>query len=45
MPLDSENEALQQWLDALVKDVDATEAKAATARRHVQATHLLLEEE
>jgi hypothetical protein len=45
MPSDPENEALQQWLDALVKDVDVAEAKAAAAHRHVQAAHLLLEEE
>jgi hypothetical protein len=45
MPLDLETKALQQWLDALVKDVGTAEAKAAAARHRVQAAHLLLEEE
>jgi hypothetical protein len=45
MPLDPETETLRQWLGALVKDADAAEAKVATARRHVQAARLLLEEE
>jgi hypothetical protein len=42
MPSDPETEALRQLLDALVKDADA---KAAVARRCVQAARLLLEEE
>jgi hypothetical protein len=45
MPSDLETEALRQRLDALVKDVDAAEAKAAAARCHVQVACLLLEEE
>jgi hypothetical protein len=45
MPSDPEIETLWQWLDALVKDVDAAEAKAAAARCRVRATRLLLEEE
>jgi hypothetical protein len=45
MPLDPETETLRQWLGALVKDADATEAKVAAARHHVQAARLLLEEE
>jgi hypothetical protein len=45
MPLDPETEALRQRSNALVKDADATEAKAAAARHHVQAVRLLLEEE
>jgi hypothetical protein len=45
MPSDSEIEALRQRLDSLVKDADATEAKAATALCRVQAARLLLEEE
>jgi hypothetical protein len=40
-----ETEALRQRFDALVKDVDVAEVKAATARRRVQAARLLLEEE
>jgi hypothetical protein len=32
MPSDPETEALRQRLDALVKDADAAEAKAATTR-------------
>jgi outer membrane murein-binding lipoprotein Lpp len=44
MPSDSKIEALRQRLDALVKDANAAEAKAAAARRRVQATRLLLEE-
>jgi hypothetical protein len=40
MPSDPETEALWQWLDALVKDADVAEAKAAVAR-----PRLLLEEE
>jgi hypothetical protein len=43
--LDLETEALRQRFDALVKDVDVAEVKAATARRRVQAARLLLEEE
>jgi hypothetical protein len=45
MPSDLKIEALRQRLDALVKDADAAEAKAATACRRVQAACLLLEEE
>jgi hypothetical protein len=45
MPSDPETEALRQRLDALVKDVNAAEAKAAAARRRVQAARLLLEEQ
>jgi hypothetical protein len=45
MPSDSETEALRQRLDALVKDADVAEAKAAATRRRVQAARLLLEEE
>jgi hypothetical protein len=45
MHSDPETEALRQWFDALVKDIDAAEAKAAAARRRVQAACLLLEEE
>jgi hypothetical protein len=45
MPLNPKTEALQQRLDALVKDADATKAKATAARRRVQAANLLLEEE
>jgi ABC-type lipoprotein export system ATPase subunit len=45
MPSDPETEALRQRLDTLVKDADAVEAKAATARHRVQAPRLLLEEE
>jgi hypothetical protein len=45
MPSDPETEALRQRLDALVKDADAPKAKAAAARRRVQATCQLLEEE
>jgi hypothetical protein len=45
MPSDPETEALRQRLDTLVKDADAAEAKAATARHRVQAARLLLEEE
>jgi hypothetical protein len=45
MPSDPEIEAHRQWLDALVKDTDATEAKAAAARHRVQAARLLMEEE
>jgi hypothetical protein len=45
MPSDPETEALRQRLDTLVKDTDAAEAKAATARHRVQAARLLLEEE
>jgi hypothetical protein len=41
MPSDPETEALRQRLDALVKDVNAAEAKAAAARRRVQAARLL----
>jgi hypothetical protein len=43
--LDLETEAFRQRFDALVKDVDVAEVKAATARRRVQAARLLLEEE
>jgi hypothetical protein len=35
MPSDPETEAVRQRLDALVKDADATEAKATAARGHV----------
>jgi hypothetical protein len=45
MPSDLKIEALRQRLDALVKDADAAEAKAATACHRVQAACLLLEEE
>jgi hypothetical protein len=45
MPSDLETEVLRQRLDALVKDANAVEAKAVAARRRVQATRLLLEEE
>jgi hypothetical protein len=45
MPSNSETEALRQRLNALVKDTDAVEAKAAAACRRVQAARLLLEEE
>jgi hypothetical protein len=45
MPSDPETEALQQWLVALVKDIDVAEAKAPAAHRHVQFARLLLEEE
>jgi hypothetical protein len=45
MPSDPETETLGQRLDALVKDVDAAEAKVAGAHRRVQAVHLLLEGE
>jgi hypothetical protein len=38
-------EALKQWLDALVIAVEATEEKAATARRRVLAACQLLAEE
>jgi NifU-like protein involved in Fe-S cluster formation len=38
-------EALRQRLDALAKDADTANATAVAARRCVQATHLLLEEE
>jgi hypothetical protein len=45
MPLDLETEALRQRLNALVKDVDTAEAKAAATHHRVQAAYLLLEEE
>jgi hypothetical protein len=45
MPSDPETKALRQWLNTLIKDAGAAEAKAATARRRVQAVRLLLEEE
>jgi hypothetical protein len=45
MPSDPESDALQQRLNALVKDTDATETKATAARRRVQVARLLLEEE
>jgi hypothetical protein len=45
MPSDLETEALREWLDALVKDTDVTEAKATAERRRVQVTCRLLEEE
>jgi hypothetical protein len=45
MPSDPDTEALRQRLDALVKDIDAAEAKAIVPHRRVQATRLLLEEE
>jgi hypothetical protein len=35
MASDPDTEALRQWLDALVKDADTTEAKAAAARHRV----------
>jgi hypothetical protein len=43
MPSDPEIEVLRQRLDALVND--ASKVEAAAARRHVQAAHLLLEEQ
>jgi hypothetical protein len=45
MASDLDTEVLQQQLDALVKDTNAAEAKAAATRRRVQAVLLLLEEE
>jgi hypothetical protein len=45
MPSNPETEALRQWLEALVKDADAVEAKPAAAHRRVQAAFLLLKEE
>jgi hypothetical protein len=45
MPSDPETEALRQRFDALVKDADAAEAKAAAACRCVQTARLLLYEE
>jgi hypothetical protein len=45
MPSDPESDALQQRLNALVKDTDAAETKATAARRRVQVARLLLEEE
>jgi hypothetical protein len=45
MASDLDTEVLWQRLDALAKDIDVAEAKAAAARRHVQAAQLLLEEE
>jgi hypothetical protein len=45
MASDPDVEVLRQRLDALVKDADATEAKAAATQRRVQAALLLLEEE
>jgi hypothetical protein len=45
MASDPDAEVLRQRLDALVKDGDATEAKAAATQRRVQAALLLLEEE
>jgi hypothetical protein len=45
MPLDLETEALRQRINALVKDADAAEAKAAATHHRVQAAYLLLEEE
>jgi hypothetical protein len=45
MSSDQETEALRQRLEALVKDADTTEAKAATTRHRVKATRQLLEEE
>jgi hypothetical protein len=45
MSSDQETEALRQRLEALVKDADTTEAKAATTRHRVKAARQLLEEE
>jgi nitrogen fixation/metabolism regulation signal transduction histidine kinase len=45
MHSDPETEALRQWFDALIKDIDAAEAKVAATHRRVQAACLLLEEE
>jgi hypothetical protein len=45
MASDPDTEVLWQWLNALIKDVDAAEAKAVAARRRVQAARLLLMEE
>jgi hypothetical protein len=45
MPDDIEAAALRAQLEAFVKETEDAEAQAAAACRHVQATHLLLEEE
>jgi hypothetical protein len=42
---DTEVAALRAQLEAIIKEAEDTEAQAATARRHVQAARLLLEEE